>query len=81
MDCYAPAHALTAHTPPPAGYCHLANLSEERLPKLDSVYKEGSTLRCRVIGFNLLDGLASVGARKDLVEQQVCGNPYVFAFV
>mgnify|MGYP006284872051 FL=1 len=56
-------------------------MSVERLPKLDSVYKEGSTLRCRVIGFNLLDGLASVGARKDLVEQQVCGNPYVFAFV
>ncbi|KAF5829876.1 hypothetical protein DUNSADRAFT_15392 [Dunaliella salina] len=53
------------------GYCHISNLSDERLPKLDAVYKVGSAVRCRVIGFNLMDGLAHMSARKAVVEQQV----------
>jgi len=55
------------------GYCHISNLSDERLPKLDAAYKVGtSVVRCRVIGFQLVDGLASMSARKAVVEQQVC---------
>jgi len=53
------------------GYCHISNLSDERLPKLDAVYKVGNAVRCRVIGFNLMDGLAHMSARKAVVEQQV----------
>lgn len=55
-----------------AGYCHISNLSEERIAKLDAVYKAGSsTLRCRVIGYNLVDGLVHVSARKAVVDAQV----------
>lgn len=55
-------------------YCHVSNVSDERVDKLEKQFKPGpggSTLRVRVIGFRLVDGLATVSAKKAVVEQQV----------
>eukprot|EP00983_Pelagomonas_calceolata_P110771 1159711-Pelagomonas_calceolata.AAC.13 len=79
QDRASQTHSHPHPTHVPTGYCHISNLSDERLPKLDAVYKVGNAVRCRVIGFNLMDGLAHMSARKAVVEQQVCVWGYMCA--
>ncbi len=53
-------------------FCHASNVADERPERLSAVYKAGSSkLKCRVIGFRLLDGLATVSATTTALKQQV----------
>lgn len=68
----SPTSALSLACSPPPGYCHISNVSDERVPKLEAAFKVGSSsVRCRVIGFRLVDGMATLSAKKAVVEQQV----------
>ncbi|KAL6748175.1 hypothetical protein V8C86DRAFT_1190558 [Haematococcus lacustris] len=52
-------------------YCHVSNLSDSHVTRAEQVAKPGGSLRVRVIGFRLLDGLATVTAKQSVVDQQV----------
>eukprot|EP00798_Chlamydomonas_sp_ICE-L_P000495 gene495-1901_t len=55
-----------------AGYVHVSNVSDERTEKpLDKMFKVDEKVTTRVIGFRLVDGLATVSMKKSVVEQQV----------
>ncbi len=71
------------------GYCHIANVADEHVDRLGGRFKagegaqgQGSKLKCRVIGFRLMDGLAAVSATTAALEQQVrvcCGRALVLS--
>uniref|UniRef100_A0A7S0UUT8 S1 motif domain-containing protein n=1 Tax=Polytomella parva TaxID=51329 RepID=A0A7S0UUT8_9CHLO len=54
-------------------YCHISNAFEafHKTQKIFATYKVGATVACRVIGFRLMDNLASVSLRKSIVDAAV----------
>lgn len=53
-------------------YCHVSNVSDSALDKpLDKAVHVNSKMRVRVIGFRLVDGLATVTAKQSMVDRQV----------
>ena len=59
--------------PPPSGFVHISNVSDGRDDApLDKRYKAGQAVRARVIGFRLVDGLATLSMKKSVLDQQVC---------
>ncbi|EFJ44854.1 rRNA processing protein Rrp5/programmed cell death protein 11 [Volvox carteri f. nagariensis] len=62
---------------PVAGYCHVSNALEEKKVAKEAVaamaekYKVGTKLPARVIGYRLLDGMASVTVRPSQVNAAV----------
>ncbi len=53
-------------------FCHVSNAADTPPTKLAAVAKAGATsMKVRVMGFRLVDGLASVSCRTQDLEQQV----------
>jgi hypothetical protein len=52
-------------------FCHISNVADEAVSKVEKVMKPGGTAKVRVIGFRLLDGIALVTAKPSIVNQQV----------
>ncbi|KAL9983734.1 hypothetical protein ACROYT_G005955 [Oculina patagonica] len=51
------------------GFTHISRVSDEHVEKLGKKYKVGSTHRCRILGFNSLDGLVNLTMEKSVIEQ------------
>ncbi|CAH3149742.1 unnamed protein product, partial [Porites evermanni] len=51
------------------GFAHISRVSDERVEKLGKKYKAGTTHRCRILGFNSLDGLITLTMEKSVIEQ------------
>ena len=59
-----------------SGFVHVSNIvdrSKEEAnkppPALEKMYKVGQTLQARVIGFRLVDGLATLSLKKSVIDQ------------
>ncbi|KAJ7376225.1 hypothetical protein OS493_036048 [Desmophyllum pertusum] len=51
------------------GFTHISRVADEHVEKLGKKYKVGSTHRCRILGFNSLDGLVNLTMEKSVIEQ------------
>nr|XP_058962333.1 protein RRP5 homolog [Pocillopora verrucosa] len=51
------------------GFTHISRVSDEHVEKLGKKYKVGSTHRCRILGFNSLDGLVNLTMERSVIEQ------------
>jgi len=51
------------------GFTHISRVSDEHVEKLGKKYKVGSTHRCRILGFNSLDGLVNLTMETSVIEQ------------
>ncbi|XP_068709241.1 protein RRP5 homolog [Montipora foliosa] len=51
------------------GFTHISRVSDGHVEKLGKEYKVGSTHRCRILGFNSLDGLAILTMERSVIEE------------
>ena len=73
--CSIPKHYTPSPLSPPQGFVHISNVSDGRDDApLDKRYKAGQAVRARVIGFRLVDGLATLSMKKSVLDQQVGGG-------
>ena len=51
------------------GYCPLRLLYDEKVDKVQKIHSVGSLHSCRVVQFNLIDGVAVVGLKESIMEK------------
>lgn len=57
---------------PGAAFAHVSNISDgDRVDKLEKRFKVGESVRARVVGFRLLDGLSVVSLKESVIKRQV----------
>ncbi|GAX80532.1 hypothetical protein CEUSTIGMA_g7970.t1 [Chlamydomonas eustigma] len=55
-----------------AGFVHISNLNDGREDTpMEKLYKVGQTISARVIGFRLVDGLATLSMKKSVLDQEI----------
>lgn len=52
-----------------SAFCHISDVSDGRVEKLDKVLKVGQCEKVRVIGSRLMDNLAVVSLKPSAIEQ------------
>ncbi|XP_065187378.1 protein RRP5 homolog isoform X2 [Sycon ciliatum] len=55
------------------GFVHISNLSDDHLEKIGKRHKTGTVHKCRILGFNSLDGLASASMQQSILDRPFLG--------
>eukprot|EP00887_Chlorella_sp_A99_P001742 scaffold19.g1742.t1 len=74
-----PGLGLLCTLPPPAeggpplapGFAHISNLADERVEEVERRFRPTQRVRCRVIGFRPMDGLAALSLKPSVVDQHI----------
>ncbi|KAH7476596.1 rRNA biogenesis protein RRP5 [Phytophthora ramorum] len=53
------------------GYVHISNVSDKRVDKLEKKFAEGSSIKCRVLGFSPFDAVVNVTCKEHSLSQTV----------